>query len=221
MNFIPAKESRFLIWFFDLYTRWLLRRRFKNIFIKQDYKADTDAKTVYYINHNLWWDGLLPLYLSRNVFHQTARAFMEDKQMRKHRFFSKIGAFSINLSDPRSTLRSLRFAVDSLKKPNSSLYIYPEGEITTVSDSKPEFKKGLAWLYQNTDTEIDFVPIAFYSHTFRDSKPELYINIGAALTFDRSLSKSELTTEFEKNLHELLTETRKVAGFTDERFEKS
>ncbi len=221
MNFIPAKESRFLIWFFDLYTRWLLRRRFKNIFIKQDYKPDTDAKTVYFMNHNLWWDGLLPLYLSRNVFHQTARAFMEDKQMRKHRFFPKIGAFSINLSDPKSTLRSLRFAVDSLKKPNSSLYIYPEGEITPVSDSKPEFKKGLAWLYQNTDKEIDFVPIAFYSHSFRESKPELYINIGKALNIDRSMSKSELTTEFEKKIHRLLSDTRKVAGFSDERFEKS
>lgn len=221
MNFIPAKESRFLIWFFDLYTRWLLKRRFKNIFIKQDYEPDKEAKTVYFINHNLWWDGLLPLYLSRNVFHQTARAFMEDKQMRKHRFFSKIGAFSINLSDSRSSLASLRFAINSLKKPNSSLYIYPEGELTPVSDSKPEFKKGLAWLYRNTDKEIDFVPIAFYSHSFRDSKPELYINIGAALTIDRSQSKSELTTEFEKNVHELLTDTRKVAGFTDERFEKS
>ncbi len=220
MNFIPAKESRFLIWFFDLYTRWLLRRRFKNIFIKQDYKADTDAKTVYYINHNLWWDGLLPLYLSRNVFHQTARAFMEDKQMRKHRFFSKIGAFSINLSDPRSTLRSLRFAIDSLKKLNSSLYIYPEGEITPVSASKPEFKKGMAWLYQNTDIEIDFVPIAFYSHTFRDSKPELYINIGKRSEIDRSLAKDELTSRFEEDVHQLLIETRDVAGFSDEGFKK-
>jgi len=220
LNFIPAKESRFLIWFFDLYTRWLLRRRFKNIFIKQDYKADTDAKTVYYINHNLWWDGLLPLYLSRNVFHQTARAFMEDKQMRKHRFFSKIGAFSINLSDPRSTLRSLRFAIDSLKKLNSSLYIYPEGEITPVSASKPEFKKGMAWLYQNTDIEIDFVPIAFYSHTFRDSKPELYINIGKRSEIDRSLAKDELTSRFEEDVHQLLIETRDVAGFSDEGFKK-
>ncbi|MEQ8579811.1 MAG: lysophospholipid acyltransferase family protein [Balneola sp.] len=220
MNFIPAKESRFLIWFFDLYTRWLLRRRFKNIFIKQVYKPGADTKTVYFINHNLWWDGLLPLYLSRNVFHQTARAFMEDKQMRKHRFFSKIGAFSINLSDPRSTLRSLRFAIDSLNKPNSSLYIYPEGEITPVSASKPEFKKGMAWLYQNTDIEIDFVPIAFYSHSFRDSKPELYINIGKRSEIDRSLAKDELTSRFEEDVHQLLIETRDVAGFSDEGFRK-
>lgn len=220
MNFIPAKESHFLIRFFDLYTRWLLKRRFKNIFLKLDYKPDTDARTVYFINHNLWWDGLLPLFLSRNVFHQTARAFMEDKQMSKHRFFSKIGAFSINLSDPRSTLRSLRFAVDSLNKPSSSLYIYPEGEITPVSASKPEFKKGLAWLYQNADTEIDFVPIAFYSHTFRDSKSELYINIGKRSEIDRSLAKEELTSRFEEDVHQLLTETRSVAGFSDEGFKK-
>lgn len=140
--------------------------------------------------------------------------------MRKHRFFSKIGAFSINLSDPRSTLRSLRFAIDSLNKPNSSLYIYPEGEITPVSASKPEFKKGMAWLYQNTDIEIDFVPIAFYSHSFRDSKPELYINIGKRSEIDRSLAKDELTSRFEEDVHQLLIETRDVAGFSDEGFRK-
>jgi 1-acyl-sn-glycerol-3-phosphate acyltransferase len=169
----------------------------------------------------MWWDGLLPLFLSRNIFDQKARAIMENKQMRKHKFFARIGAFSINLSDPKSILRSLRYAIESLENPNISLYIYPEGELTPVSESKPNFKKGLAWIYKNLDQEVDFVPISFYTHSFTDSKPELYINIGERMKLDRHLSKEDLTTRFEDAVHRLLLETREVAGFSDEGFSKS
>lgn len=169
----------------------------------------------------MWWDGLLPLYLSRKFFNQRARAMMEDKQIRKHKFFPKIGAFSINLSNSRSILQSMRYAVQSMARDSSCLFIYPEGELTPVSESKPKFKKGLAWLYQQMDRSIDFVPIAFYLHTFRDSKPELYINIGQSIALDPALSKEELTAEFEQAVHELLLETRKVAGFGDEGFRKA
>jgi len=145
---------------------------------------------------------------------------MEDKQMLKHSFFSKIGAFSIDLNNPRSALQSLRFAIESMNRDRGSLYIYPEGELTPVSDSKPVFKKGLAWLYKNMKPKVDFVPIAFYTQTLRDSKPELYINVGSPLDFDRTLSKEELTAEFEMEIYLLLQETRTVAGFTDKGFVK-
>jgi 1-acyl-sn-glycerol-3-phosphate acyltransferase len=168
----------------------------------------------------MWWDGLLPLYLSRNIFGQRARAIMEDTQMIKHRFFSKIGAFSIDLSDHRSTITSLRYAVESTNRPNSGLYIYPEGELTPVSNSRPDFKQGLAWIYQNIEAGVDLVPIAFDSNNFRHSKPELYINIGRPITIDKRSNKSELTSVFEKEIQMLLNETRSVAGLTDHGFVK-
>lgn len=145
---------------------------------------------------------------------------MEDKQMKKHKFFARIGAFSINLTDPKLTLRSLRYAIESLKTPNISLYIYPEGELTPVSELKPDFKKGLAWIYKNIDQDVDFVPISFYTHSFTDSKPELYINIGERMKLDDQLSKEDLTSRFEDAVHRLLLETREVAGFSDEGFAK-
>ena len=107
-----------------------------------------------------------------------------------------------------------------MNTPNSSLYIYPEGELVPVSEALPEFKKGLAWLFQNMNEDIDFVPIAFYSHTFRSSKPELYINVGRPVILEKSLSKEQLTAEFEKEVHYLLKKTREVAGFSDVGFEK-
>ena len=207
MNFIPAKESRFIIWFFYQYTSFLLKRRFRNVIINQQYKLVNEKRTVYFINHFYWWDGLLPLYLNNKIFGQTARALMEDKQMKKYPFFSKIGAFSINLEDTRSTIHSLRYALQSLARPNSSLFIYPQGKIVPVSYTHPNFKPGLAWLYQHS-SDIDFVPIAFYIDHSKHHKPDLYISIGESVLPNKTLSKKELTKEFELKLTSLLTQIR-------------
>ncbi len=217
MNFIPANESRVYIWFFSHYTRWLLKRRFKQVWVKQAYFPKDDARTVYYLNHNSWWDGLLPLYLNHNFFHQKARALMEDKQMSRYPFFSKIGAFSISLENSRASIVSLRYAIKSLERSGSCLFIYPEGKITPASESAPKFKPGLAWLYAKT-TNIDYIPVAIYQHSLRGSKPELYLSIGNSVKADNKLDSKQLTDYFEHDIHRLISEIRAVAGFSDEGF---
>src|SRR5690554_4212837 len=171
------------------------------------------------MNHNLWWDALLPLYLNRSFFKQHPRAMMEERQMLEYKFFSKIGAFSVSLNDSRSQICSLRYALESMKRPNASLYLFPEGKLTPASASKPKFKDGLAWLYKQCD-QVDFVPIVFYTHAFRGSKPELYINIGESITIPKITSKNELTLHLEVVIQQLLNETKEVAGFTDTNFTK-
>lgn len=217
MSFIPADESRPHIWFFDHYTRWLLKRHFKQVWVQQQYSPGPNDRTIYFLNHNMWWDGLIPLFLNRRFFHQNARAIMEDKQLKQYSFFRKIGAFSINLEDSRSVVTTLRYALRSMERKRASLFIYPEGNITPVSEKRPNFKPGLAWLYQQLDG-VDFVPIAIYSQNFRQSKPELYLSIGEILNHDNQLPKSKLTGLLEHDIHSLLDETRKVAGFSDQGF---
>jgi 1-acyl-sn-glycerol-3-phosphate acyltransferase len=172
---------------------------------------------VYFLNHNSWWDGLIPLYLNENFFHQKARAIMEDKQMKKYAFFSKIGAFSIDIKNPRSTLTSLRYALKSLDRDKACLFIYPEGKLTPVSQTEPVFKKGLSWLYKKSDN-IDFVPIGIYMHTFRSAKPELYISIGSSVVPYKNMGNNELTNFFQHKLYKNLTEMRGVAGYSDSGF---
>lgn len=144
---------------------------------------------------------------------------MEDRQMKQYPFFKRIGAFSVNMSDPRSALTSLRYAHDSLQRERASLFIYPEGKITAASDQPPEFKPGLSWLYKQTD-DIDFVPIAIYTHTFRNAKPELYIAIGESVDHDKQLDKKELTNLFSADIQHLLRSVRGTAGYDDEGFRK-
>ncbi|MFO7799470.1 lysophospholipid acyltransferase family protein [Rhodohalobacter sp.] len=209
-DFIPSNESKWFISIFDLYVRNLFWRRFKNIAIDQQYQPGEDSKTIYYLNHTSWWDGLIPFLLNQKLFKQNARAIMEDKQMRQHKFFSKIGAFSVNLSEPRAALKSLRYAVDSMKRDNSSLFIYPEGKIVPFSTLKPEFQKGLGWIASRTPGS-DIVPIGIYIHTARHDKPELNIKIGPPVTFNSDTPSEDLSIQFEKNMQQVLIDLQKKA----------
>ncbi|MFV1884981.1 MAG: hypothetical protein ACMZ7B_10875 [Balneola sp.] len=126
-----------------------------------------------------------------------------NKQMRQYPFFSRIGAFSINLENPRSSIKSLRYAVDSMERENSCLFIYPEGKLTSISDSKPVFKEGLSWLCQKME-QVDFVPVAFYIDHSKSNKPDLYISIGEVVNRDSLMEKHKLNSVFEESTYKLL-----------------
>jgi chlorobactene lauroyltransferase len=217
-NFIPSRESRLIIALIGWYSRQLARRRFKHIWLKQSYQPDKNSKTVYFLNHSSWWDGLIPLLLNNYLFQQQARAMMEDKQMHQYPFFSRIGAFSVNLENTRNMAFSLRYAHESMQRANSSLYLYPEGKIVPFSTDQPEFRGGLAWLY-NKMPDIDYVPIGIYIHTMRHDKPELHINIGEAVSYTGEPgSKAEIQDYLEKALQKLLNELQLNSGFNNSEF---
>ena len=134
---------------------------------------------------------------------------MEEKQMRQYSFFSRIGAFSVNLDDPRSSITSLRYAVQSMERPNSCLFIYPEGELIPPSKKVSEFKPGLAWLYKKTQG-VDYVPIAFRIDHSTSGKPDLYISIGEGVNFSKSMNSEELGSLFENAINALTTSIDKV-----------
>lgn len=218
-DFIPARESAFYIHFFAWYSRILAKIRFQNVFIDNRYEPATDSRTIYFLNHTSWWDGLIPLLLNHFVFKQKARALMEDKQMRDYPFFSKIGAFSINLDESRSSIQSLRYALSSVKRENSSLYIYPEGEFGDGCEQNITFKPGLAWLVKRLPA-VDVVPVAIHQNHFRHSKPELFISVGKHIKIDNSLDSSEISLLLENSLIELLGKVKQAAKGSDHHFKK-
>lgn len=218
-EFIPAQESRWFIFLFDLYMRSLFWRRFKNVWVDQDYQPGPESKTIYYLNHTSWWDGLIPLLLNRKLFRQNARAMMEDNQMQEHGLFKRIGAFSVNLENPRSAVRSLRYAIESMKRPHSSLFIYPEGKIVPFSTKKPDFKKGLGWIVRQCP-DVDVVPIGIYIDHAKSDKPELFLKIGNALEFYASDDNDKLNDFFENKLSDLLSKLVEDAFQSRDQFQK-
>ncbi|MDX1590494.1 MAG: lysophospholipid acyltransferase family protein [Balneolaceae bacterium] len=216
--FIPASESAGFIAVFDIYVRNLFRRRFKNILIDQEYQPSAESRTIYYLNHTSWWDGLIPLLLNQKRFKQKARAMMEDKQMLEHRFFRKIGAFSVNLQDPRAAVKSLRYAKESMDRLNSCLFIYPEGKIVPFSTDKPEFKKGLGWLAKRCP-QCDLVPIGIYIHTANSDKPDLCIRVGVPSRPDLNQKPADISHSLEEDLQTVLSTLQNDAHNQNEIFE--
>ena len=202
---------------FRIYVRWLFKRRFSAVWLKQDYHPDDESKTIYYLNHHSWWDGLIPFLLNEYRFRQQARALMEDKQMKEHPFFAKIGAFSINRDDRKQAITSLRYAVDSFDRPNASLFIYPEGKITQPG-SNITFEGGLAWLCRKLP-QVDVVPIGIYMHTIRHDKPELHLHVGDSVTVENNASKENMTSKFEQQLAAICSNLQTDAGFDDSAFD--
>jgi len=144
---------------------------------------------------------------------------MEDTQMRDYPFFSKIGAFSINLDVPRASIQSLRYALSSMKREHSSLFIYPEGEFGDECEQNISFRPGLAWLVKRLPF-VDIVPVAIHQNNFRHSKPELFISIGENIDFYNQLENSELSSLLENSLIKLLKETKQAARSSNHNFSK-
>lgn len=202
-RFIPANESSLFIKLFDIYCNILFWRRFSSVTTDFNYDPKPNRKTLYYLNHNSWWDGLIPFYLNQNYFKQNARGIMEDKQLEKYPFFKRLGVFSINLDNPRSSIRSLRYAIESLERPKSSLYMYPQGKIVPFSVDGLNFKKGIGWLCKQLP-EVDVVPVGIYIHTMYDDKPKLEISVGPSVEIDYSAEADEIKQQLEEHLSQLL-----------------
>ena len=197
---------------FRYYVWYLFYRRFSKVWLDQGYYPEPFQSSVYYLNHNSWWDGIIPLLLNEFRFRQNAMAIMDERQIKKHPFFRKIGAYSIDRSNPKEALKTLQFTVDLLQKERTSVFIYPQGHI--IDPCEPiAFEGGLSWLYTHCEN-VDFVPIALHQHTFNSDKPELFIKSGKPANFSRNLHKKELIRGFEHSLTDLVNTLRQESAIT-------
>lgn len=128
---------------------------------------------------------------------------MEDKQLNRYPFFRRLGVFSIDLSSARSSMQSLRYAIRSMDRPNSALYIYPEGKIKPFTTQDLVFKNGIGWLAKKLP-ETDLVPVGIYIHTQESDKPRLEITVGREVTLNRQKPADEINQTLEEELSKLL-----------------
>jgi chlorobactene lauroyltransferase len=187
-DFIPAAESRFHLAFFTTYSRLLYATTFAHVGAEISYRPVNGQSTLYLVNHNYWFDALTPLLLNRYAFRQRLRAVMEDTQLRKHPFFKRLGAFSINRSHPRSAIRSLDVAADWLNQEGHCLFLYPEGKL--VDATVPiSIESGVLRVIANAPM-ADVVPLATHIHFMRGPKPVLLIRSGDPIRITDQMPKA-------------------------------
>ena len=182
---IPARHSHAG----DALIYWALVRsaiwsHFARVWLRVEGPIPTPAEgpLIFYLNHPSWWDGYMAHVLSRMVLADRFQSFgmMDERELRRFRFFTWIGAFSVNRQDARAALASVAYISRMLaERRDRALAIFPQGEITP-NDRRPlTMFSGMAHVAQRAGGATLW-PVALRYEFRGEQRPEVFIRAGPA-----------------------------------------
>ncbi len=176
---IAANKNDILDSLLFLYFRRSARKAFHTIAgrgLERLKQLPKDRPVLLFCNHTNWWDGLMVYLLTRYMPHKACYCMMEEKQLKHYRFFTWLGAFSVDLSSPIRSAASLRYAQRLLMKNDTAIWIFPQGKLCRQNEPV-EVKPGTDYLATNAPHAL-LVPVAFRYDFFREDRPNVLIEIG-------------------------------------------
>ncbi len=148
---------------FSIYLKRLYRSHFSAFRILEEYPAEArDGDPVLLLpNHSSWWDGFVLFLHNRLELKKNFSLMMLERELQKNKFFSRLGAFSIDPSHPRKILESLHFCVDVLKSGDShtGLILFPQGEILPNVSKHYRFRPGVSWILARLPRPVHVVSV--------------------------------------------------------------
>ncbi|WNG43982.1 acyltransferase [Archangium minus] len=190
----------------DGYVGWKLRSSFRGLWVRGQLPRGDDARLVY-MNHSNWWDGF--------VLHQVGRAagwdtycVMEEQNLERYRFLARIGAFSIRRGEWASSLETLRYAGQLLKKPRAAVGIFPEGELRPFGVLPLRLERGVELLARVGKAEC--LPLAIRYAFFEHERPDVLVEVG---TPHPAGALARFQSELESAVRRLM-EVTSLEGFT-------
>lgn len=173
---IRAAKGGPLGWALDRYIGWKFRSTFRALWVRGMLPAGPEGRLVY-LNHCNWWDGF--------VLHQLCQAagwdgycLMDEDNLRRYPFHARMGAFSIRRRDANSTLSSLRYARELLRKPRAAVCVFPEGEHRPFGVYPLRLERGVELLAKVAGAEC--VPIGIRYAFFEHERPDVLLEVGEA-----------------------------------------
>ncbi|MCG8343555.1 MAG: lysophospholipid acyltransferase family protein [Chlorobiales bacterium] len=175
-----------------VYTRWFSwysRRQFKRHFhaVRVSIPPETlDMQlrypVIFYCNHAYWWDGFWSQLCTEEFFRQNLYIIIEYQQLVRHRFFTRLGAFSIDRSRPRSAVGTLEYAAQRLMEKSckqNALWVFPQGMIEHVDKQQLRFYNGTSSIVSRVLREskgIYLVSVVSRIEYLDDQRPDLFLS---------------------------------------------
>lgn len=171
---VKARHNFFIYPFFKLYTVWKIRRNFQEVYINGEFH-DRGLPVLLISNHISWWDGFWAVLLNRKVFNRKFFFFMMlEEQLKKNRFLSYTGGFSIKKKS-KSIIESLNYTAELLEDNRNIVIVFPQGEIQSLYNSSIIFDKGLEFILKKVQGEVHIIFLASLVDYFSGQKPGLYM----------------------------------------------
>jgi len=177
---------------FNPYINYLLRKNFNSFYIK-GVPPDLDKYPGLIItpNHFSWWDGFITHFLLSKLTRKIVFTMMLEEQLKKYWFFKKVGAYSINVSNPVSMVRTLDYTRTILNDKNNIVVLYPQGEIQSLLSENIAIKPGLKFIIEKNSDRNYVLPLALKIEYGRNKKPDI------AASFGRIYSAEEIYGDYD------------------------
>jgi 1-acyl-sn-glycerol-3-phosphate acyltransferase len=172
--------SPWLLGWFRWYSARYLRRHFHALRLSRQCRPDVpgDVPLVVYLNHAAWWDPLVGLLLAERLFpRRDTYAPIEAKALGRYRFMERLGLFGIDPQTRRGGLRFLRLSRAILARPDTALWITPEGRFADPRERPVPFRPGLAHLARSLDSCV-LLPLAIEYPFWEERSPEVLARFG-------------------------------------------
>ncbi len=168
----PARHGRAFAAVFGAYTAWLLRRRFSAVWAHGSLPR-TLAPLLIAVQHVSWWDPMILFHLSRTRFGGKHFVMMEEANLRRLRFFRRIGAFGIERSSRADVVAAMRYGLARLREPGSRVWIFPQGELVLADDRPIVCHPGAAWLAARS--RVPTVAVALRYEFLDEQFPQAFV----------------------------------------------
>jgi 1-acyl-sn-glycerol-3-phosphate acyltransferase len=172
---IRAGHRPFYVWFFNLYSKWMIRYHFRRVVLTGEVTT-TDMPVMLIGNHFSWWDGFIACYLNRRLFRKKFHVMMLEEQLRPRMFLSRAGAYSIR-KNSRSIIESINYTVELLQDKNNLVVMYPQGEFSSIYTSRISFEKGISTVAGRLEGRFRMFFYAALIDYFAYRKPTLYLYV--------------------------------------------
>ena len=139
------------------------------------------------VNHTNWWDGFVLYVLSWRLLPHDIYLAMEEKNLRRYRFFAWMGVFGVDLADQRSALRGMRYAL-RLLGPGRLIWMFVQGRLLRP-EVPVEVRPGGIFLARRAGAVL--LPLVLRYEWQSESRPGIFIAVGtpmAAATSEEELA---------------------------------
>jgi chlorobactene lauroyltransferase len=117
---------------------------------------------------------------------------MDIEQLSKHKFFSSLGAFSVDKSSAASAYKAIEYSIDLLKDVKKVLWIFPQGKMLP-NDTRPlKFHSGLSRIIEKTG-EVNLFSLSMRYEFLMEQRPEVFLKLNC-IEINKNWNAKELTS---------------------------
>lgn len=193
---IPAAKSAWFTRWFSHVARSRIRATFDHVHFRgvDRFRSAASKPVLLVSNHTCFWDPLVAVWSTNRVAKTDSYALMDGKNLRRLPFFRKVGAFGVDLDEPRDGGLAIRYAARLLQRAGTLVWVFPQGDERPITERPLAFRKGAAAIARLSPDAV-VLPMALRYEFGERERPVLHISVGEPLPHHRDVDAGQAAQE--------------------------